>query len=576
MATLSETIERKTLGKVRPHQTQNEGLVFEKSSAGKRAYKLPPLDVPAVDAAKVLGAVHRETPGLLPELSEIEIIRHFTRLSTWNYAIDLGMYPLGSCTMKYNPRVNEFVSRIEGLAEAHPYRPDALAQGVLEIIELLQKCLMEITGMEAITLQPAAGAHGEFTGILLVRAWHESNGNARKKILIPDSAHGTNPATAAICGYAVENLKSNAEGGIDLDALERQVDEETAALMLTNPSTIGVFESQIHKIADILHAKGALLYMDGANMNALVGKVRPGDFGVDVMHLNLHKTFSTPHGGGGPGSGPVACKGFLEPFLPTPVLVRKAGTKGPGTEGLEMQGPGDLGTKGSRTEGLPGPSTDGWESADADPAPAGAAPMFRAPVAAKVELETDESPNPIAISGELHWNYHRPQSVGRVRAFYGNTGMFIRALAYILANGPDGLRQTTEDAVLNANYIRAKLEDVYELPYKTASMHEVVFSDKRQAAKGVKTGDIAKRLIDYGFHPYTVSFPLIVPGALMIEPTESESLEELDLFVAAMRSIAREVEETPELVKTAPHSTRVSRMDEVQAARRPILRWKPV
>ncbi|MGO9777451.1 MAG: aminomethyl-transferring glycine dehydrogenase subunit GcvPB [Terracidiphilus sp.] len=494
-----------TLGKVRAHQTQNEALLFEKSSPGKRAYKLPPLDVPAVDAAALLGAAHRITPGELPELSEIEIIRHFTRLSTWNYAIDLGMYPLGSCTMKYNPRVNELVARIEGLAEAHPYRPDSLAQGILEVIDLLQRCLLEITGMDAITLQPAAGAHGEFTGILLVRAWHESQGNARKKILIPDSAHGTNPATAAICGYTVENLKSNSEGGIDLDALTRQVDEETAALMLTNPSTIGVFESQIAQIADILHAKGALLYMDGANMNALVGKARPGDFGVDVMHLNLHKTFSTPHGGGGPGSGPVACKAFLEPFLPTPVL---AGTEGSGTH------------------------------------------------------------------CQLHWDYDRPQSVGRVRAFYGNVGMFIRALAYILANGPDGLRQTTEDAVLNANYIRAKLEDIYELPYKTASMHEVVFSDKRQRALGATTGEIAKRLIDYGFHPYTVSFPMIVHGALMIEPTESESLEELDLFIAAMRAIAREVEETPELVKTAPHSTRVAKLDEVQAARKPILRWR--
>jgi len=511
----TEAITPKTLGKVRPHQTQNEALVFEKSSPGKKAYKMPPLDVPAVDAAALLGDAHRKVAGLLPELSEIEIIRHFTRLSTWNYAIDLGMYPLGSCTMKYNPRVNELVARIEGLAEAHPYRPDARAQGMLEIIDLLQRCLIEITGMDTITLQPAAGAHGEFTGILLVRAWHESQGNARKKILIPDSAHGTNPATAAICGYQVENLKSNAEGGIDLEALTRQVDEETAALMLTNPSTIGVFESQIAEIAKILHAKGALLYMDGANMNALVGKARPGDFGVDVMHLNLHKTFSTPHGGGGPGSGPVACKAFLEPFLPVPVLVKKPGTKGLWTEGLET-------------------------------------------------------------AGQFAWDYDRPRSVGRVRMFYGNTGMFIRALAYILANGPDGLRQTTEDAVLNANYIRAKLEDLYELPYKTASMHEVVFSDKRQAVKGIKTGDIAKRLIDYGFHPYTVSFPLIVHGALMIEPTESESLEELDLFVDAMRNIAREVEETPELVKNAPHSTRVSRLDEVQAARKPILRWKPV
>jgi glycine dehydrogenase subunit 2 len=511
----TETTVRKTTGKVRPHQTQNEALVFEKSAPGKKAYKLPPLDVPAVDPAALLGDAHRKTAGLLPELSEIEIIRHFTRLSTWNYAIDLGMYPLGSCTMKYNPRVNEFVSRIEGLAEAHPYRPESLSQGALDIVALLQHCLIEITGMDAITLQPAAGAHGEFTGILLVRAWHESQGNPRRKILIPDSAHGTNPATAAICGYTVENLKSNSEGGIDLEALTRQVDDETAALMLTNPSTIGVFESQIHKIADILHAKGALLYMDGANMNALVGKARPGDFGVDVMHLNLHKTFSTPHGGGGPGSGPVACKAFLEPFLPIPVLARRSSE----SQVPKGEGPG-------------------------------------API-------------------QFFWDYDRPQSVGRVRAFYGNTGMFIRALAYILANGPDGLRQTTEDAVLNANYIRSKLEDLYELPYNTASMHEVVFSDKRQAAKGVKTGDIAKRLIDYGFHPYTVSFPLIVHGALMIEPTESESVEELDLFIAAMRAIDKEVDETPELVRSAPHSTRVSRLDEVQAARKPVLRWRP-
>jgi len=491
----------RTLGKVRPHQTQNEALSFEKSSPGKKAYRLAPLDVPEVDAAELLGDAHRKEAGELPELSEIEIVRHFTRLSTWNYAIDLGMYPLGSCTMKYNPRVNELVARVEGLAEAHPYRPDFLAQGQLDVVDLLQQCLIEITGMDAITLQPAAGAHGEFTGILLTRAWHESQGNPRKKVLIPDSAHGTNPATAAICGYGVENLKSNAEGGIDLEALVKAVDEDTAALMLTNPSTLGVFENEIHRIADILHAKGALLYMDGANMNALCGKTRPGDFGVDVMHLNLHKTFSTPHGGGGPGCGPVACKAFLEPFLPIPVLVRDAG-------------------------------------------------------------------------GQKHWNYDRPQSVGRVRAFFGNFGMFVRALAYILANGPDGLRQTTEDAVLNANYIRAKLEDVYELPYKTPSMHEVVFSDRRQTKNGVKTGDIAKRLIDYGFHPYTVSFPLIVPGALMIEPTESESREELDLFVEAMRQIAREAEENPQVVLDAPHSTRVSRLDETTAARKPVLRWK--
>jgi glycine dehydrogenase subunit 2 len=313
--------------------------------------------------------------------------------------------------------------------------------------------------------------------------------------------------------------------------------------MLTNPSTIGVFESQIAQIAEILHAKGALLYMDGANMNALVGKARPGDFGVDVMHLNLHKTFSTPHGGGGPGSGPVACKAFLEPFLPTPVLVRNCAPP--------------IGSLKKSDDGKAGPST--------------AFGAKNAPNSA----QDDNSSYAVNLSNAtLGWEYNRPQSVGRVRAFYGNVGMFIRALAYILANGPDGLRQTTEDAVLNANYIRAKLEDIYELPYKTASMHEVVFSDKLQAAKGVKTGEIAKRLIDYGFHPYTVSFPMIVHGALMIEPTESESLEELDLFIAAMRAIAREVEETPELVKTAPHSTRVSKLDEVQAARKPILRWR--
>ena len=488
--------------KVTAHLTQNEALTFEKSSPGKRGYKLPPLDVPEVDASAALGGAVREDCGYLPELSEIEIIRHFTRLSTWNYAIDLGMYPLGSCTMKYNPRVNEFVSRIEGIAEAHPYQPEHLSQGVLQIIRTLQDCLIEITGMDTITLQPAAGAHGEFTGILLTRAYHQSNGNARKTVLVPDSAHGTNPATAAIVGYQVQNIKSNSLGMVDVAQLEHLVTEDVAALMLTNPSTIGVFESEIHKIADILHAKGALLYMDGANMNALVGKVRPGDFGVDVMHLNLHKTFSTPHGGGGPGSGPVACKKILEPFLPTPVVV---------------------------------------ENSD----------------------------------GTLGFNYDRPQSVGRVRMFYGNFGMFVRALAYILANGPDGLRQTTEDAVLNANYIRKKLEDVYDLPYKTPTLHEVVFSDRRQTARGVKTGDIAKRLIDYGFHPYTTSFPLIVPGALMIEPTESESKEELDLFIDAMRQVAREAEENPELVLNAPHLTRISRLDETTAARKPILRWKP-
>jgi glycine dehydrogenase subunit 2 len=484
------------------HVNQNEALIFERSSPGKKAYRLPPLDVPALDYKKALGDQARSDLGSMPEVSEMEIIRHFTRISTWNYAIDLGMYPLGSCTMKYNARVNEFVARLRGLAEAHPYQPERISQGALGIMKTLADCLLDITGMDAITLQPAAGAHGEMTGILLIHACLQARGNPRKKILIPDSAHGTNPATAAICGYAVENLKSNTRGMVDIGALARQMNEEVAGLMLTNPNTLGIFEQEIDKIAEILHQKGGLLYMDGANMNALVGKTRPGDFGVDVMHLNLHKTFSTPHGGGGPGSGPVACKRALEPYLPQPLIVEKP-------------------------------------------------------------------------DGTLGLDYDRPQSVGRVRMFYGNFGMHVRALAYIMANGYDGLRQTTEDAVLNANYIRKKLEDDYELPYKSPSMHEAVFSDRLQAQQGVRTGDIAKRLIDYGFHPYTVSFPLVVPGALMIEPTESESLEELDLFIDAMKSIAREAQQDPGLVKSAPHTTRVSRLDETAAARKPVLRWKP-
>ena len=490
-----------SINKATRHVSQNEGLIFEKSSPGKAAWKLPPLDVPEVDVEKALGSSLRTNLGEMPEVSEIEIIRHFTRLSTWNYAIDLGMYPLGSCTMKYNPRVNEVVVRLDRLANAHPYAPEKISQGALRILKVLSDALIEITGMDTITLQPAAGAQGEMTGLLMVRAYHESQGNARKKILIPDSAHGTNPATAAMVDYAVENLKSNENGMVDPAALAAQMNDDVAALMLTNPNTLGVFEQEIHKIADILHAKGGLLYMDGANMNALVGKARPGDFGVDVMHLNLHKTFSTPHGGGGPGSGPVACKKILEPFLPSPVVITKP-------------------------------------------------------------------------DGTLGFDYDRPQSVGRVRAFYGNFGMFVRALAYIMANGPDGLRQTTEDAVLNANYVRKELAGTFDLPYSTPSMHEVVFSDKIQGKNGIKTMDLAKRLIDYGFHPYTTAFPLIVPGALMIEPTESESKEELDLFVEAMKSIAQEAENEPQTILDAPHNTRISRLDETAAARKPVLRWK--
>ena len=483
------------------HTNRNEHLIFEKSSPGKRAFDLPPLDVPRNDATKALGEFRRaEGVEGFPEISEIEVIRHFTRLSTWNYAIDLGMYTLGSCTMKYNPRVNELVARLTGLATEHPYQPQELSQGCLKILSLLETCLLEITGMEAITLQPAAGAQGELTGLLMLRAFHQKNGNPRRKVLIPDSAHGTNPATVVIAGYEVENIKSNIDGQVDIAMLQEQVTEDVAALMLTNPSTLGIFEQRIPEIAEILHSKGALLYMDGANMNALAGVTRPGRMGVDVMHLNLHKTFSTPHGGGGPGAGPVAIKKFLEPFLPIPVLVKKP-------------------------------------------------------------------------DGKFVLDSHRKESIGRVRAFGGNFGVLVRALAYTLAYGPE-IRQATEDAVLNANYIRKHLEGVYDLPYTRPSMHEVVFSDAIQKRHGVNTMDIAKRLIDYGFHPYTTAFPLIVPGALMIEPTESESKEECDYFIDAMKSIAEEAEKQPELVKTAPHTTRVRRLDEVGAARKPVLRWK--
>ncbi|MGA3236214.1 MAG: aminomethyl-transferring glycine dehydrogenase subunit GcvPB [Bryobacteraceae bacterium] len=488
--------------KVTQHLSQNEALLFERSSPGKKAYQLPDLDVPDVDAAEALGAenVRAEIEGF-PEVSEVEAIRHFTRISTWNYAIDHGMYPLGSCTMKYNPRINELVARIEGLAWAHPYQPESLAQGCMEVMVRLEAALAEITGMDAVTLQPCAGAQGELTGILLIRALLEKRGNPRKKILIPDSAHGTNPATATVAGYAIQNIKSSEAGVLDVSALEKMVDQDVAALMVTNPNTLGVFEENIIHVAEILHAKGAMLYMDGANMNALVGIARPGDFGVDVLHLNLHKTFSTPHGGGGPGAGPVAVKKALEPFLPIP-RIKQTGKK-------------------------------------------------------------------------LAYDYKRKQSIGRVRAFYGNFGVLVRALAYILAHGGPGLRNATVDAVMNAVYIRKGLEAYYDLPYPSPNMHEVVFSDDRQKKQGVSTGDLAKRLIDYGFHPYTVSFPLIVHGALMIEPTETESKLELDQFIEAMISIAKEVEADPQMVKGAPYGTRTSRVDEVTAARKPVLRWKP-
>jgi glycine dehydrogenase subunit 2 len=487
----------------RPHVTRNEDLIFERTSPGKSGVDLPPLDVPAVRAEEVLGAdFHRAEVEGFPEVSELEVIRHFTRLSTWNYGVDTGLYPLGSCTMKYNPRVNEVVARFDGLATDHPYTPEALAQGCLRVLHETARCLCEITGMEAVSLQPAAGAQGELTGILMIRAALAERGHPRKYILVPDSAHGTNPASVTTSGYEVRNIKSDARGCIDLASLASAMTDEVAGLMLTNPNTLGIFEAQIREVCEAVHSKGGLVYMDGANMNALVGVARPADFGVDVLHLNLHKTFSTPHGGGGPGSGPVAAKKLLEPYLPAPVVEQ-------------------------------------------------------------------------APDGSFRLNYNRPKSVGRVRAFYGNFGMAVRALAYILANGPEGLRETTEDAVLNANYVLSRLRDVYDLPYDQPCMHECVFSDRRQAARGVRTLDIAKRLIDYGFHPYTTAFPLIVAGALMIEPTESACKPELDEFIEAMRSIAEEIEEDPEFVLKAPYTTRVRRLDEARAARQPVLRWKP-
>jgi len=480
----------------------NEPLLFEQSAPGKSAYSLPPLDVDEVPLDTILDAdLMRNDICGFPEISEVELVRHYVRLSTWNYHVDLGLYPLGSCTMKYNPKVNERVARMPGLASVHPMLPARLAQGNLAIMHELQELLKEITGMQGVTVQPAAGSQGELTGILMIRAYHSARHNPRKYVLIPDSAHGTNPASATISGYQVRSIPSDETGQIDLAQLREKMTEEVACLMLTNPNTLGIFESRIEEIARILHDAGGLMYMDGANFNALLGQTRPGDMGIDVLHLNLHKTFSTPHGGGGPGSGPVACREALVPYLPVPVV--------------EKDGNG------------------------------------------------------------YRLNVDRPESIGRLHAFFGNFGMAVRALTYILSCGGDGLKQISETAVLNANYIRRRLTDYYDLPYCTPSLHEVVFSDKRQERQGVKTLDIAKRLIDLGFHPPTVYFPLIVHGALMIEPTESASKGELDQFIETMIQIHSEAMTEPQKVTGAPVSSKVTRLDETRAARTPVLRWLP-
>lgn len=512
--------------KVTSHINHNEGLIFERSQLGRIGYRLPPLDVEEQPITAIVPRQFLRDDDLegVPEVSEVDVIRHFVRMSTWNYSIDLGMYPLGSCTMKYNSRLNEKVARIAGFAGLHPLTEAEDAQGALEVIYELQENLKEITGLPGISLQPAAGAHGEMTGVMIIRAYIDArDGDAasakRRTMLIPDSAHGTNPASAHLSGFSVKTIRSTAEGLTDLDHLrEVCAGGDVAGLMLTNPNTLGLFERNIQEICRIVHDAGGLVYMDGANMNALVGVARPGDMGVDVIHLNLHKTFSTPHGGGGPGCGPCCCTAELEPFLPVPRIVRTRSV----SDGLNL-----------------GPET----SAEA------------------------------SNTFKLDFNY--PQSIGRVKAFFGNYGMMLRALAYIQTHGYDGLREATEAAVLNARYIAHALTSDYDKPFNAPPMHEVVFTDKRQTRKGVHTLDIAKRLIDYGFHPMTIYFPLIVQGAMLIEPTESVGHQELDQFIEAMRAIAREAVDDPELVLNAPHSTRIGRLDEAAAARKPVLRWKP-
>jgi glycine dehydrogenase subunit 2 len=497
-----------SIKKVTQHPSQNEALIFERSQTGRIGYHLSKLDVEESNLDEIIPAELRRADDLegVPEVSEVDVIRHFTRISTWNYSIDLGMYPLGSCTMKYNSRLNEKTARIAGFVNLHPLAPESEAQGALELMYQLQEDLAEITGLPGVSLQPAAGAQGEMTGVLLIRAFlDERDGEEsknRRVMLIPDSAHGTNPASAAIAGFTVKTVKSTSEGLTDLEHLKTLCDQGgVAGLMLTNPNTVGLFEVNIKEICDIIHEAGGLVYMDGANMNALVGVARPGDMGVDVIHLNLHKTFSTPHGGGGPGCGPCCCTAELEKYLPVPRIVK-----------------------------------DGEQF-------------------------------------KLDFNF--PDSIGRVKAFYGNFGMMIRALSYIWTHGASGLREATETAVVNTRYLAHYLTENFDKPFAGDPMHEVIFSHKKQSRKGVHTLDIAKRLIDYGFHPPTIYFPLIVEGAMLIEPTESVGRADLDAFIEAMNDIARETEENPQLVIDAPHSTRIGRLDEATAARKPVLRWKP-
>jgi glycine dehydrogenase subunit 2 len=477
----------------------------ELSRPGRASFKVPH---PPSDALAGVPAEHqRREPLALPELAEPDVIRHFVNLSQLNYSVDGGFYPLGSCTMKFNPKVNEWAARLTGFAALHPHAPDALAQGTLELLWELERWLAEISGMHAVTLQPAAGAHGELTGILMIRAYHHARGDTeRRDVIVPDSSHGTNPATASMAGFRTVTVRSAADGGVDLDALKAALGPQTAAVMLTNPSTLGLFEARIEALVEAVHAVGALAYMDGANMNAVLGRFRPGEAGFDVMHFNTHKTFSTPHGGGGPGAGPVAVGALLAPFLPGPRVVREE------DDGFRLERPGE-----------------------------------------------------------------RPQAIGRVRSYQGSIGVLVRAYAYLLAHGGSGLVQVSEDAVLAANYLRQRVGEAYALPYEQVCKHEFVASARQiKARSGVRMLDIAKRLIDKGFHPPTIYFPLIVDEGMLVEPTETEPLETLDAFADALLAIAKEAETEPDIVRQAPHDAPVRRLDEATAARQPDLRWRPM
>jgi len=470
----------------------NEPLLWERGKKGRQGMSLPRRDVPSVPLRDDLVG---DGPDF-PDLSEMDVIRHYTRLSQWNFGVDSGMYPLGSCTMKYNPKVNETLSGIPGFAAAHPLLPDHLSQGALRLIHELEGFLAHITGLDAVTLQPAAGAHGELTGMLIMHAYHRSKGSARSRIIVPDTAHGTNPASAALCGYSPVPVKSNEQGILSVDAIAEIMDDDTAGIMVTNPNTLGLFEEHIGDIARVVHAKGGLVYCDGANMNAVMGIADMGAMGVDIMHLNLHKTFSTPHGGGGPGSGPVCVGKHLEPFLPLPRITEQ----------------------------------DGHYT--------------------------------------LLWD--APQSIGKVQAFHGNFAVMIRAYCYILSMGRY-LRKASRLAVLNAAYIKEQLKDTFHLPYDRPCMHECVFTDKFQEQYKITTLHMAKRLMDYGFHPPTIYFPLVVHGAIMIEPTETESKEDIDAFIAALKAVAQEARDNPDLLRQAPHNCKVKKLDETRAARHPCL-----